>query len=184
MIEQKDDKHSRVHLSKLFTWGPNPSCWIHLKNGFVALTIHHWHVAFSQKQICHSVVLIDSVCQLLAVGRISCWLDLPDRRNSLRVRFQAAAWGGSAAERSSSNMLWMPPRWQVMNAELHTERLWCDIGGQGRIWHVWRAAKHPPLPPKPPDLSGRLHVCLRIGLLGPCRRIGDTFIWIRTDTVR
>lgn len=120
MIEQKDDKHSGVHLSKLFTWGPNPSCWIHLKNGFVALTIHHWHVAFTEKQICHTVLLIDSTCQLLAVSRISCWLDLPNWWNSLRVRFEAAAWRGSAAEQSSK-MFWMQPSRQVMNVDLDTD---------------------------------------------------------------
>lgn len=59
-------------------------------------------------------------------------------------------------------------------------RLWRDTGGQGIIWHVWRAANHPPWPPKPPDLSGMLN---RIGLLGVCGRIGSKSIWIHMDTV-
>lgn len=65
MIEQKDDKHGGVHLSKLFTWDTNHGCWFHLKNCFVIVTIYHWHVVFTEKQICQMVVEIDSVCQLL-----------------------------------------------------------------------------------------------------------------------
>lgn len=71
MIEQKDDKHSRVHLSKLFTQDTNHSCCIHLKNCFAIVTIYHWHVVFTEKQICQMVVMIDSICQLLQVNRIT-----------------------------------------------------------------------------------------------------------------
>lgn len=71
MIEQKDDKHSGVHLSKLFTRNTNHGDGIHLKNCFVIVTIYHWHVAFSEKQICQMGVTMDSICQLLPLNIIT-----------------------------------------------------------------------------------------------------------------
>lgn len=65
MIEQEADKYSGVHLSKLFTQDKNHGCWNHLKNCFVIVTIYHWHVLFTKKQIGQMLVKTIPTSQLL-----------------------------------------------------------------------------------------------------------------------
>lgn len=71
MIEQKDDKHSGVHLSKLFTRDTHCGCWINLKNCFVIVTIYQCHVIFTEKQICQMAVKTNLKCQLSGPSRIT-----------------------------------------------------------------------------------------------------------------